>query len=102
MRRGNRGFVAIIVAGMFVSPVSIGAATTDDDAALDTRPAGTETPIDNDTLRRRDKVIAVGGGLLVIALAAIGLTITFRSLGTDLRDRKRRYRRRVHRETHGD
>ena len=44
--------------------------------------------------RTRDTVLAVGGGLLVVVLAAAGLTITFRSLIKDLRSRKRRYRRR--------
>lgn len=46
----------------------------------------------------RDTALAVGGGLLVVVLAAIGLTITFRSLGADIRGRKRRYRRRTRRE----
>ena len=49
----------------------------------------------------RDTALAVGGGVLVIVLAALGLTIPFRSLGADLRGRKRRYRRRTRREPRG-
>jgi hypothetical protein len=46
-------------------------------------------------------LLVVGGGLLVLALAAIGLTITFRSLLGDLRNRRNRYRRRAKREPRG-
>ncbi len=49
-------------------------------------------PVLADEPRTRDTVLAVSGGLLVVVLAAIGLTITFRSLGADMRGRKRRYR----------
>jgi hypothetical protein len=55
-------------------------------------------PVLADEPRTRDTVLAVSGGLLVVVLAAIGLTITFRSLGADMRGRKRRYRRRTRRE----
>jgi hypothetical protein len=42
---------------------------------------------------------ALAGGLLVIGLAAFGLTITFRSLRQEIKGRRNRYRRRVRRET---
>ena len=41
---------------------------------------------------------ALGAGLLVLGLAAFGLTITFRSLAHEIRGRRNRYRRRVRRE----
>ena len=47
---------------------------------------------------RFDKRTALIGGLLMLAAAAIGLTITFRALLHDMRGRRRRYRRRVRRE----
>jgi hypothetical protein len=55
-------------------------------------------PLLDNPPRPRDTVLAVGGGLLVVVLAAIGLTITFRSLRADLRGRRHRYRRRARRE----
>jgi hypothetical protein len=45
-----------------------------------------------------DALLVFGGGLLLLALAAVGLTITFRSLLRDLRNRRNRYRRRAKRE----
>ena len=51
-----------------------------------------------DPVEPTDTLLVVGGGLLVIVLAAIGLTITFRSLLGDLRSRRNRYRRRAKRE----
>lgn len=66
-------------------------------AATPARPA----PLLDDAPRTRDTVLAAGGGLLVVALAAVGLTITFRSLGADIRSRKHRYRRRIRREPRG-
>jgi hypothetical protein len=51
-----------------------------------------------DPVEPTDALLVYGGGLLVIVLAAIGLTITFRSLLGDLRSRRNRYRRRAKRE----
>lgn len=56
------------------------------------RPALPDTP---DSLQT---VGALGAGLLVLGLAALGLTITFRSLSKEIRGRRNRYRRRVRRE----
>jgi hypothetical protein len=63
-------------------------------------PARTAEPVRmlDDRPRPRDTMLAVGGGLLVVVLAGLGLTITFRSLRADLRGRKHRYRRRIRRE----
>ena len=55
-------------------------------------------PVEPDRPATRDTEIAVGGGLLVLALAGVGLTITIRSLLQDMRGRKHRYRRRTRRE----
>jgi hypothetical protein len=63
----------------------------------ETRAAQPAPALDN-TPRTADTVMTIGGGLLVVVLAAIGLTITFRSLGADIRGRKHRYRRRIRRE----
>jgi Alphavirus glycoprotein J len=54
-----------------------------------------------DPVEPTDTLLVFGGGLLVLALAAIGLTITFRSLLGDLRNRRNRYRRRAKREPRG-
>jgi hypothetical protein len=51
-----------------------------------------------DPVEPTNTLLVFGGGLLVLALAAIGLTITFRSLLGDLRSRRNRYRRRAKRE----
>jgi len=126
MRSWNRPLLAAILAGALATAVPLVAANADDDAALETllaqadaraaentrtqsqapaRPgrqahprAAQPAPALNDTPRTSDKVLAIGGGLLVVVLAAIGLTITFRSLGADIRGRKHRYRRRTRRE----
>jgi len=54
-----------------------------------------------DPVEPTNTLLVFGGGLLVVALAAIGLTITFRSLLGDLRSRRNRYRRRAKREPRG-
>jgi hypothetical protein len=54
-----------------------------------------------DPVEPTNTLLVFGGGLLVVALAAIGLTITFRSLLGDLRNRRNRYRRRAKREPRG-
>jgi uncharacterized protein GlcG (DUF336 family) len=64
---------------------------------VETRAAKPAPAIDI-TPRTADTVMTIGGGLLIFVLAAIGLTITFRSLGADIRGRKHRYRRRIRRE----
>jgi hypothetical protein len=61
------------------------------------KPGATEPA--QDPVEPTDTLLVFGGGLLVLALAAIGLTITFRSLLGDLRNRRNRYRRRAKRET---
>ena len=126
MRSWNRSLLAAILAGALSTAVPLVAANADDDAALeallaqadaradrDTRTqsqvpatpgpqaqprAALPAPALNDAPRTGDKVLAIGGGLLVVVLASIGLTITFRSLGADIRGRKHRYRRRTRRE----
>jgi hypothetical protein len=99
MRPGNHGLVAAIVAGTLAASASLGAAVTEDGPAPNAPRPGVERRALDDSPGTRDKVIAVGGGVLVVTLTALGLTITFRSLGTDMRGRKRRYRRRARRET---
>lgn len=59
--------------------------------------AGT-LPAEGGGAGRFDRRTALIGGLLMLAAAAIGLTITFRALVHDMRSRRRRYRRRVRRE----
>jgi 3-oxoacyl-ACP reductase-like protein len=56
---------------------------------------------EQDPFEPTNTLLVFGGGLLVLALAAIGLTITFRSLLGDLRNRRNRYRRRAKREPRG-
>ncbi len=41
---------------------------------------------------------ALVGGLLLLGLTAAGLTITYRALAAERKERRHRYRRRVHRE----
>ena len=60
------------------------------------KPGATEPA--QDPVEPTNTLLVFGGGLLVLALAAIGLTITFRSLLGDLRSRRNRYRRRAKRE----
>jgi len=66
-------------------------------AALPAPKPGAAEPA-QDPVEPTDTLLVFGGGLLVIVLAAIGLTITFRSLLGDLRSRRNRYRRRAKRE----
>ena len=126
MRSWNRPLLAAILAGTLSTAMPLVAAGADDDAALnallaqaDARSAAKTraqsqapakpgaqakltaarpAPVLDDKPRPRDTALAVGGGLLVVVLAAIGLTITFRSLRADLRGRRHRYRRRIRRE----
>lgn len=68
-------------------------------AAEPTPPARpTAADPDKAVVEPTDKLLVFGGGLLVLALTAIGLTLTFRSLLGDIRDRRNRYRRRAKRE----
>jgi hypothetical protein len=99
MRPGIHGLVAAIVAGTLAASASRVAAGTEGDLASNAPRASVERIAEDDTPVTRDKVIAVGGGALVVTVIALGLTITFRSLGADIRGRKRRYRRRARRET---
>lgn len=71
-------------------------------AAEPAPPAGpTAADPDKAIVEPTDKLLVFGGGLLSLALAALGLTITFRSLLGDLRNRRNRYRRRAKREPRG-
>ena len=106
MRPWNRLVVAAIAAGVLAAWAPVMAWSADGDPESKTLPAQADTParpapLLDDTPRTRDTVLAAGGGLLVIVLAAVGLTITFRSLGADIRSRKHRYRRRIRREPRG-
>jgi hypothetical protein len=99
--------------GLVVAEMSNATAADDADANTSGQPQARSAPAavpappqksaDADPARAlaepSDSLLVVGGGLLVLALAAIGLTITFRSLLEDRRNRRNRYRRRAKRET---
>ena len=98
MRSRTRSTVAALLAGLIcvagLAAPDVGAAEPDPVSNEQAPPA----PVAPDQPSTRDTEIAFGGGLLVLALVGVGLTITIRSLLQDMRSRRQRYRRRTRRE----
>jgi hypothetical protein len=109
MRAWKRTLLVALAAGVVVATPHLGIRSAF--AADSSPPAATElaaasqggdasenaAPVLPDTPDSIQTFAALGGGLLVLGLAAVGLTITFRSLTREIRGRRNRYRRRVRR-----
>lgn len=98
MRSSTRSTLGALLAALVclagLAAAGLGAAERDAVAVESARPAA----IEPDGPTTRETVITIGGGLLVVVLAGVGLTITVRSLLQDMRGRRHRYRRRMKRE----
>jgi hypothetical protein len=110
MRAWKRTLLVALAAGVVVAIPNLGIrcafaadppqpqATEQPGVSQDAAPSETAPPELPDTPDRMQTFGAMGAGLLVLGLAAFGLTITFRSLAHEIRGRRNRYRRRVRRD----
>jgi hypothetical protein len=110
MRAWKKTLLAAMAVGAFVATTdlasrSVFAAEPAQPPKAEVEAVSPEAPADReapaalpDKPDQLDTVGAFAGGLLVLGLAAFGLTLTFWSLAKEIRGRRNRYRRRTRRE----
>jgi hypothetical protein len=105
MHAWSRGVLAALAISVslglpFAAPRNLQAADAPP-AIADSQPAPPLLSPATDDPDRMQTIGAFAGGLLVVCLTTAGLVITFKSLTSDIRGRRRRYHRRVRRDSHG-